>query len=134
MIKRKESLTNPEKVILSFTNLDKAMWFFKFHILSKVTTMKKRTLFMVLICYYPLYSVYNIPVLDTADVHTTDKYKLKYSKKLWVSLVEILQVPKNRTEDDKIPSKKRRILIRKIKSSKKGNVSVICESKPSIRM
>ena len=29
MIKRKESLTNPEKVILSFTNLDKAMWVFQ---------------------------------------------------------------------------------------------------------
>ena len=42
--------------------------------------MEKRILFMVLICNYPLYSVYNIPASDTADVHTTDEYKLKYSK------------------------------------------------------
>ena len=42
--------------------------------------MEKRILFIVLICYYPLYSVYHTPASDTADVPTTDEYKVKYSK------------------------------------------------------
>ena len=42
--------------------------------------MEKRILFMVLMCNYPLYSVYNIPSSDTTDVQTTDEYKFKYSK------------------------------------------------------
>ena len=37
------------------------------------------------------------------------------------------------TESDKIPCKKRLVHVRKISSSKKWDVSVICESKSSIR-
>ena len=45
----------------------------------KVTTMEKKLLFIALISScYSLYSVYNAS--DTADVQTTDEYKVKYSK------------------------------------------------------
>ena len=43
--------------------------------------MEKKLLFIALLSsYYPLNSLYNIPASDTADVYTSDEYKIKYSK------------------------------------------------------
>lgn len=59
---------------------------------------------------------------------TVEKNKEKLNKKRKVN-GNNLQVEKGRTESDRILCKNRRVLIRKIKSSKKGGVSVICELK-----
>ena len=99
------------KIILRLSKLDSTVW--------KVCAPKKTES-----------SGKKVITLDENFNPSAEKNKEKLAKKRKVD-GNNLQV--GRTENDGTPCKKRRVLIRKIKSSKKWDVSVICEPKSSVR-